>query len=174
MRKRLSALVLLATSAGCGGGPTGSGDFLESLARLLSARFVPASVTVLRGTTRPVDLEVVCDRAALNTPFGRLGIRVRLDPDHRLPEGVAATVSGSPDRSGFVLFQCTGAHADPSLAVAHVAVQVQAAPGARPTAVTLVGEVEVEPLTSAAASKDSTRAELAITVPAGEGTASTS
>ncbi|HET9317989.1 MAG TPA: hypothetical protein VFQ51_20510, partial [Vicinamibacteria bacterium] len=100
------ALGLVVALPGCGGNPNRSaGEFVESLVRLLSARFVPSTVVVPRGATRTVDFEVTCDNAALNTTFGRLGIRVRLDPERRLPPGLAATIAGSaPDPRGFSLF----------------------------------------------------------------------
>jgi hypothetical protein len=175
-RRAVPALILGAALAGCGGGPGGSSDFLESLVRLLSARFVPASISMPRGSTRAVDLEVSCDRAGLDTPFGRLGIRVKLDPESRLPLGLSGTLVnvGPLDRDGFALIPCTSATTDPNLRVAHVAVQVQAAANAPVTPATLVAFVEVEPLTPGQPSKDSTRADLAITVTGGEGTGPTS
>lgn len=174
-RRGIPSLILAAALAGCGGsGTQGANDFVESLVRLLSARFVPASLTVPRGSTRAVDLEVTCDRAGLDTPFGRLGIRVKLDPEGRLPAGVTGTMVnvGPLDSGGFALIPCTGAHPDPNLRIAHVAVQVQAAVNTPVTTATLVAFVEVEPLVRGEPSKDSTRAELAITVTAGEGSPS--
>ena len=175
-RRGIPALILAAALPGCGGGPQGASDFVESLVRLLSARFVPASITVPRGSTSAVDLEVTCDRAGLDTPFGRLGIRVKLDPDGRLPAGVTGTMVnvGPLDSGGFALIPCTGAHPDPNLRIAHVAVQVQAAANAPVTSATLVAYIEVEPLVRGEPSKDSTRAELAVTVTAGEGSGPTS
>lgn len=171
MKARILGLFLVAALPGCGGGTgTGAGDFVESLVRLLSAQFVPASVTVPRGTTRTVDFEVVCDWSGLNTAFGRLGIMVKLDPDRSLPAGVTATVvDGVPDSNGFTPFPCTGTHPNPNLRITHVAVQVRAAPLAAPTtSLTLVGFVQIEPLISGDPSKDSTRADLAITILPGD------
>jgi hypothetical protein len=169
----MSALVLCAGLAGCGGGATGADSFVESLARLLTARFVPASLAMPRGSTRTVDLEVVCDWAGLNTAFGRLGIRVRLDPDRTLPAGFSATLNRPLDTNGFAVFPCTGVHPDPNLRIAHVAVEVRSLANA-PTSATLGAFVEVEPLLSGDPSKDSTRADLAVTVTPGEGSSPTS
>jgi hypothetical protein len=56
MAKRgIPALILAVALPGCGGGPEGVSDFIELLARLLSSRFVPATITVPRGSTRAVD-----------------------------------------------------------------------------------------------------------------------
>ena len=164
------AVLLWVPLSACGGSPAGAGPFVESLVRLLDARFVPTAIAVPRGATRTVDFEVVCDKAGLDTVFGRLGIRVRLDPNRSLPVGVTATIQGgSPDAEGFVLVPCNGTHPDPNLRIAHVAVRVAAAPSTAPTSTTLVGYVEVEPLQSGEPSKDSTRADLAVTVIVGEG-----
>ncbi len=168
------ALLLWTPLSACGGGPAGAGPFVESLVRLLDARFVPTAVAVPRGATRTVDFEVVCDKAGLDTVFGRLGIRVKLDPNRTLPEGITATIPGvSTDASGFALVPCNGAHPDPNLRIAHVAVRVAAASSIAPTTTTLVGYVEVEPVVSGEPSKDSTRADLAVSVIVGEGTAPT-
>ena len=169
------ALLLAGALPGCGGNPNGlAADFVESLVRLLSARFVPSAVVVPRGATRTVDFEVTCDKAGLDTPFGRLGIRAKVDPDGRLPEGVTATLlnANSLDASGFSHYRCDGTHPDPNLRIAHLSVRVQAAANVAPMAVTLVGYVEVEPL-DPAPSKDGTRADLPITVVVGEGTSPT-
>jgi hypothetical protein len=165
LRRVAATLLLVAPLAGCGGG-----EFAESLARLLAARFVPAPASVPRGGMRTVDFEVTCDKAALDTPFGRLGLRIRLDPQHVLPVGFSAMLpnAGPADNEGFVLVPCTGAHADPQLRIAHVAVQVQVAANAAAGAATLTGYVEVEPLLQGQPSKDSTLADLAITVSASE------
>jgi hypothetical protein len=166
------ALGLLVPLPGCGGSPGGNSEFVESLVRLLSARFVPASVVVPRGASRTVDFEVTCDNAGLNTVFGRLSIRVKLDPERRLPEGVTAVFvdPSPPDASGFRLYPCNGTHADPNLRIAHLPVRVQAAGNVAPATVTLVGYVEVEPLTTGTPSKDSTLADLPVMVVVGEGT----
>lgn len=171
------ALLLVGALPGCGGNPNGgAGEFVESLVRLLSARFVPSSVVVPRAAARTVEFEVACDKAGLDTVFGRLGIRAKLDPERRLPEGVTATFvdAPSPDPSGFRLYPCTGLHPDPNLRIAHLSVRVQAAANVAPTTVTLLGYVEVEPLNPNELSKDATRADLAITVVVGEGTSPTS
>jgi hypothetical protein len=167
------AVILLTAIAGCGGN-TGASDFVESLVRLLNARFVPSSVNVPRGATRTVELEVTCDKAGLDTVFGRLGIRVKLDPLRTLPAGITATLVGAPapDGEGFSLVPCNALHNDPNLRLAVLQVRIQAAVSTAPTTTSLLGLVEVEPL-AGAPSKDSTRAELAINVPAGEGTAPT-
>ena len=166
----MTALVLAGALPGCGGSPNGvGGDFIESLVRLLSARFDPSGVAVPRGFSRTVDFEVTCDKDALDTNFGRLGIRVKLDPEHRLPEGVTATMVPGPDADGFSQVPCNGAHSNPSLRLARLPVRVQAAGNVAPVTVTLVGYVEVEPLPPAPP-KDSTRADLAVTIVVGEGT----
>jgi len=161
------AAALSAALAGCGGG-----EFAESFVRLISARFVPAGVTLPRGATRTVVFEVTCDSAALDTPFGRLGLRVKLDPQRRLPGGLSASLAtaGPTDSEGFTRIPCNGAHTDPDLRIAQVSVQLQAAADLAPMTATLTGYVEIEPLITGEPSKDSTQADLAITVSGGEGT----
>ncbi len=94
--------------------------------RLISARFVPEAVTVERGSTQRVELEVSCDRTGLNTDFGRLGIQVQLDPNRQLPAGVTTTLRGGVASSApdFASFSCEGPTPDPELLVAHIAVDV--------------------------------------------------
>jgi hypothetical protein len=167
----LSLFLLGAGLTGCGGGgPNGANDFVESLVRLLSARFVPATMNVPRGGTRTVDLEIVCDRGGLQTVFGRLALQVKLDPERSLPPGLSATLSRPLDPAGFALFPCEGTHPDPELRIAHVEVRLQTQASAPVMSATLVALVQVEPLIAGEASKDSTRANLTVTVPAGEGT----
>ena len=81
---------------------------------------------------------------------------------------------GSPSggAGGFAVFPCTDAHATPSLRIAHVEVRVRSLANA-PTSATLVALVEVEPLNVGGPSKDSTLANLGVTVTAGEGTGPT-
>ena len=161
-RARLLAAcaALAATLPGCGGG-----DFAELFVKLITARFVPPQVAASLGVHR-VELEVSCDRAGLNTPFGRLGIQIKLDPDRRLPASVTATPVGAPvGADGFTLYPCTGATADPDLKIAHVIVDVNVAGEAAPaSAITLLALIQIEPLVTGEPSKDSTTAELALTV----------
>jgi hypothetical protein len=159
-RAHAAALCLAAVLAGCGGG-----DFAESFVKLITARFVPASISPSRGSTVNVDLEVTCDRAGLNTPFGRLGVQVKLDPESRLPAGITATPQGSvPDQNGFYLYPCNTPTGDPDLLAAHVSVRIVVGAEVAAGNYTLVGFVQVEPLASGEPSKDSTTAELAIHV----------
>jgi len=153
-----AALCLAAVLAGCGGG-----DFAEQFVKLITARFVPASISPPRGSTANVDLEVSCDRAGLDTPFGRLGVQVKLDPEHRLPAGITATPQGaSPDPNGFYTFPCNTPTGSPDLRVAHVAVRIVVGAEVAATTYILVGFVQIEPLDDTEPSKDSTTAELAI------------
>ncbi|HEX6706526.1 MAG TPA: hypothetical protein VF169_17335 [Albitalea sp.] len=156
--RRLSALALAGLLAACGGG-----EFTESLVRLISARFVPAEATVAPGATRRVQLEVQCDRDALNTTFGRLGIRVRLDPSH-LPAGVTATLVGTfADAEGFSLVQCDSPSTTEGLRMTRLEVDLTASAGAAATTARLGTYIEVEPL-AGQGSKDNTSAEMAVSV----------
>jgi hypothetical protein len=169
LRRAATAFTVAATLSGCGGS-----DFVESLVRLISARFVPAESALAAGGTRRVELEVSCDREGLDTPFGRLGIQIRLDPEQQLPAGVTATLVSAemPDAEGFVLLPCRDPTADDNIRVAHVMVDLAAAADATAGASTLVALVRIEPMRSGEPSKDSTTAALAIAVTGG-GTAPT-
>jgi hypothetical protein len=162
MRLLVPWVALTATLLGCGGG-----EFAELFVKLITARFVPAQVTASLGVHR-VELEVSCDRAGLNTPFGRLGIQVKLDPDRRLPAGVTATPVGAPvGADGFATYPCTDPTATPDLKLAHVMVDVNVVGEAAPaSAITLIALIQVEPLVAGEPSKDSTTAELALAVAA--------
>ena len=162
LRRVVAALALVAVAA-CGGG-----DFAESFVKLVTARFVPAQATLLPGASVTADLEVSCDRAALDTVFGRLGVRVRLDPSHTLAGGVTATLGGVADAEGFHLFPCNSATSDPDLRVAHIPVTIAVAAGTPALATTLQAYVEVEPLLVGEPSKDNTSAQMVVTVGAVE------
>jgi hypothetical protein len=167
-RTRAAAWCLAAALAGCGGG-----DFAESFVKLVTARFVPANISPQRGSTAQVEFEVTCDHAGLDTPFGRLGLQVKLDPQARLPAGITVTPqNSSPDKNGFYPYPCTTPISNPDLRVAHVAVQVVVGAEVPAGAYTLLGFVQIEPLASGEPSKDSTTAEPAINV-AATGTPST-
>jgi len=157
-----AALCLAAVIAGCGGG-----DFAEQFVKLITARFVPASISPPRGSTAHVDFEVSCDRAGLDTPFGRLDVQIKLDPEHHLPAGITATPQRSAvDQNGFSFHRCNTPTGDPDLFVAHVAVDIVVGAEVPAGTYTLVGFVQVEPFDSTEPSKDSTTAELAIHVSA--------
>ena len=89
-----AALCLAAVLAGCGGG-----DFAEHFVKLITARFVPASISPPRGSPVQVEFEVTCDRAGLDTPFGRLDVQVKFDPEASLPAGITVAPQGgsAPD-----------------------------------------------------------------------------
>jgi hypothetical protein len=164
---------MLACLASCGSGDDLAG-VEEALAHLITARFAPSGLSVPRGATLTVDLEVLCDYNALLQ--GSLGIRGTLDPQHRLPDGLRATfvnppeITGSPiDANGVVHVPCAGSTGDPNLRVAHLPVRVEAAAGMAPTSATLLGFVEIEPERAGGPSKDTTLANLAVTVTAGSG-----
>ena len=113
---------------------------------------------------------MTCDNDALNTVFGRLGIRIKLDPNHRLPGAVSATLPGALDADGFYQTPCSTPTADPGLRIAHVPVVVNVAAGTAALSTTLEAYIEVEPLVPQP-SKDSTVAQAALTVGAGGGVA---
>ena len=157
--RRTTAATLLIALAACGGN-----DFTELLAKLITARFVPETVTLSPGAGTGVDLEITCDDAALNTQVGRLGVRYKLDPAVVVPVGVDLTFPGSVDSDGFYVVACNTASADPNLKVGHVAVAVRVAVGTPPQSAVLRVLLEVEPENNGMASKDSTSAELTIRV----------
>ena len=157
--RRTTAAMLLVALAGCGGN-----DFTELLARLITARFVPATVTLSPGASTGVDLEITCDDAALNTNFGRLGVRYRLDPAVVVPAGVGVIFPAFVDSDGFSFAACNAASPDPSLKVGHVAVIVRVAVGTPPQSGVVRVLLEVEPEIAGGQSKDSTSAGLTVRV----------
>lgn len=152
----------LATLAACGGG-----EFTELLAHLVSARFSPAAVNAPRGGSAVVALDVQCDNDALNTPFGRLGLDVTFDPQHRLPAGVTITpLGGFTTPTGAQRFNCDDATNDPNLRAVHIGVRIDVAPQLELNAVTLTALIEVERLVDQPP-KDTTSAQLAVQITGG-------
>jgi len=161
---RAVAICVLAALVGCGGG-----DFAEQFVKLITARFVPASVTLSRGSSLNVDFEITCDRDGLETAFGRLSVLVKFDPDAHLPTGITVTPLGaSPDSEGFWRYPCSSPGASAELRVEHVTVHVAVSAEAATGNYTLQGLVKIEPLDSDQPSKDSTNANLAIAVSASD------
>src|SRR5262247_1941895 len=120
-RARIATLGLLAALSACGGG----NDFLESLVKLLTARFVPSSVSAARSSAGSSQLEITCDRAGLDTTFGRLGVEIKLDPDKRLPAGISAELLGlPPDADGFSRTACNSPGSTDELRKATLPVRV--------------------------------------------------
>jgi hypothetical protein len=136
---RAMAAMLLAALAGCGGN-----GITELFVKLITARFVPATVTLSPGASTSVELEVTCDNDALNTPFGRLGLLYKLDPSVAVPAGVSATLPGLADIEGFRLVPCNAATGDPNLRLAHIPVVIAVAVGTPPQSAVLRVFVEVE------------------------------
>jgi len=159
-----AALCLATLLAGCGGG-----DFAELFVKLITARFVPASISAPRGSPVQVEFEVTCDRAGLETPFGRLGVEVKFDPDANLPAGINVAPQGGsePDAEGFRRYPCNAPGADADQRMAHVMLQIVVGTEVPAGSYTLVGFVQVEPLVSGEPSKDSTTASLTIVVSTG-------
>ncbi len=160
----ITTLGLTAALVACGGG-----DFVESLVRLISARFVPAGLLLTAGATDTLQLEISCDRDGLNTAFGRLGVFVKLDPDGVLPAyglTVTPTSGGAVDAEGFRHYDCVGPTPDPEVLITRITVQVTASATAAPATSVLVANVKVEPLSVGQGSKDGTSAEVPITVSA--------
>ena len=161
--RALLAIGLTAVLASCGGG-----EFAELFVKLISARFNPVAVSMTPASTRTVELEVTCDRAGLDTPFGRLGVRIKLDRNRTLPSGVTAVPMGSvPDRDGSSLYPCATPTANADLRVARIQIQLTTGTLVPSLTTALNAYVEVEPLVQGAPSKDNTEAQLAITVTAG-------
>jgi hypothetical protein len=165
-RWRAGALILAACAAlgACGGGGDGDG-LAELLAPLIRARFVPPALALVRGATQRVELEVTCDRDGLDTVFGRLNIEVRLDPDHKLPASLSARLLDSaPNPEGYAGYPCNAPLADPNLRLAHVPVEIVTSAEAAAGSFSLVALVRIEPLVRGEPSKDSTLAELALSL----------
>lgn len=157
-RAPLSALALVTVLAACGGG-----EFAELFVRLITARFVPAEIVVARGSTQRVELEVTCDRDALDTPFGRLDVEVRFDPPP--PAGIVASFPGATlTADGYAQADCNDPTADPALRIARIPVDIGVATTSEVVAWSAVARVRIEPLTSGDPSKDETLAELAVRV----------
>lgn len=159
-RRVTAGLALCALLAACG-----SGGLAELLVKLITARFEPSELTLGRGSTQRVALQVTCDLEGLNTPFGRLDVQVRFDPDRLLPPGLQALpVGADPDPEGWRGYPCSDPHPDPSLRAATIAIDVSASAESTLTDETLLAVVRLEPLGAGEAPKDTTTAELVLRV----------
>lgn len=163
--KFLAMAVLLAL-AGCGG-PTA-----EALARLIEARFLPETQTVERGTTQRVTLEIRCSDG-LESPFGRLGVEMRVDASTSL--GLRATTIGTtPGLSGgysegFEKTPCRQSTGADGISQALVPVDVSADAAMAPGTYVLRMRVQVEPISDDDLPKDQTFADLTVVVTAPPG-----
>jgi hypothetical protein len=158
-RHRPWPVFAIAALTACGGG-----EFTELLAHLLSARFTPSEVSVPRGGSAVVQLDVQCDYDALNALTNRLRIELTLDPQHRLPAGVTVTpLGGEPSGTGAQRYRCDDATNDPALRAAHIGVRIDVAPQAEVNAATLLALLEIEPILDQPP-KDSTTAQLAVQI----------
>lgn len=161
---KLFALSCALSLSGCGG------EVAELLTKQITARFVPSQTTVAAGSTRTVELEVICSFAGLESPFGRLALNASLARGGNLPPGVTAALVGgdapSPPVPGYRRFRCTDPHPDPALRVAHIPVQITAAPGTAAQVLSLLAYVEIEPLRDGEPPKDATTATLDVVVTA--------
>lgn len=160
-RRVAAGLALCTLLAACG-----SGGLAELLVKLITARFEPSEVTLVRGTTQRVQLQVTCDLEGLGTSFGRLDVQIRLDPDRTLPAGIQAVplLGEEPDAEGWRGYRCIDPHPDPSLRAATIEVDLSSSADTSAADVTLLAVLRVEPETPADAPKDTTLAELAVRV----------
>jgi hypothetical protein len=157
-RRVAAGLALCALMAACG-----SGGLAELLVKLITARFERSEVTLARGTTQRVALQVTCDLEGLNTPFGRLDVQVRFDPSRLLPPGLQVVPVGQdPDSEGWRTYPCEDPHPDPSLRAATIDIEVSAGAESTLTDETLLAVVRIEPLRPVDAPKDTTTAELVV------------
>lgn len=166
-RRCLPILAIFALLAGCG-------DETEELfVRLVVAEFEPEAATLIVGSTTTLSLRVTADDDGLESDFGRLGIRVKLDPHDLLPDGITAVPldEESRDDEGYYYYDCDepAEAAGQSVVVVPVRFTVDAA--FAPTELALLAYVDIEPISSGDPSPDSTTDEMPITVvPGGFGT----
>ncbi|MBL0093697.1 MAG: hypothetical protein IPP50_15980 [Piscinibacter sp.] len=159
----LAALGLLAA---CGG------QVAESLARLIEARFVPATQAVERGTTQRVTLEIRCSDG-IESPFGRLGVEMRVDAATSL--GLQATTIGTTAgrpggySEGFQKTPCRQPTGADGISEALVPMDVSADAAMAPGTYVLRMRVQVEPISTGDLPKDQTFADLTVVVTAPPG-----
>lgn len=160
------AAVLLALTA-CGG------PVAEALARLIEARFIPGTQTVERGTTQRVTLEIRCSDG-LDSPFGRLGVEMRVEEATR-PAGLqAVTIGTTPGNpfgysNGFQKARCGAAFDDEEVSEVLVPVDISADATMAPGTYVLRMRVQVEPVGTGDLPKDQTFADLSVVVTAPPG-----
>jgi hypothetical protein len=151
--------------AGC------KGPAAELLVRLIEARFTTDSLTVERGTTRRVTLEIRCSDA-LESPFGRLGVEMRVEDPGQLAGLQAVTIGTDPSTysPGFWLADCRDPTGAAGISQALVPVDVTADAAMAPGTYTLRIRVQVEPVSRGDFPKDQTFADLrvVVTAPPGE------
>jgi hypothetical protein len=154
----------MAGLTGCGEDEAG-----EPFVRLIVAEFEAGSTTVSAGTSRTLILKVTADNSGLDSDFGRLGIRVKLDPNHDLGEGVTAEPLDAigVDDEGHHLYPCTEPAEAPGQSKVDVVVRITVAPGTTTHTETLLAYVDIEPLAEGEPSPDATTDELAIVVTPG-------
>ena len=160
-RQRATAVIALcALVAACG-----NGGLAELLVKLITASFDPSAVTLVRGTSQRVLLQVTCDDDGMFAPSGRLKVQVRLDPDRTLPTGLQAAPSGEERVvDGWSEYLCKGPHPDPRLRAVSIPVDLSASAETVPVDFTLLAVVRIEPERPVEAPKDTTLAELALRV----------
>lgn len=168
-RQRVAPALLLAALgllAAC------SGPVAEALARLIEARFIPATQTVERGTTQRVTLEVRCSDG-VESPFGRLGVEMRVDATSSpgLQATTIGTVPGTPGgySEGFQTAPCRQPTGADGVTQALVPVDVSADAAMAPGTYVLRMRVQVEPVAVGELPKDQTFADLAVVVTAPPG-----
>jgi len=118
-RCSVTALLLVAI-AGCGGG---------GLARVVTARVIPATVTLSPGVSTSVELEVSCYSDGSTATFKGFIVNYRLDPSVSVPAGISATFAGSADSRGFYTGACDTATTDPNHWIARIPIVIAVAAG---------------------------------------------
>jgi hypothetical protein len=168
---RAAATLALSTAAllGCGGGAGYSEGIAPFLVALIRAEFSATTLSLPAGASSTVRLTVRCDRDELNYPFGRLRVGVRLDPDGLLPAGIQATVAQAPHTviDGIDYHRCIADTLDPAVKQRELDVTLTAATDVAPGSYVLQALLQLEPERAGEPSRDSTLAELNLSIPVG-------
>ncbi len=161
--RSLPILAIFTLVAGCG-------DETEELfVRLVVAEFQPEATTLIVGSTTTLSLQVTADDDGLQSDFGRLGIRVKLDPHDMLPDGITAVPldERSRDDEGYYYYDCDEPAETAGQSVVVVPVRFTVDAAFAPTELALLAYVDIEPISVNDPSPDSTTDEMSITVVAG-------
>lgn len=169
MRAAATLALCAATLIGCGGGAGYSEGIAPFLVALIRAEFSATTLSLPAGASSTVRLTVRCDRDELNYPFGRLRVGVRLDPDGLLPTGIQATVAQTPDAviDGIDYHRCIDDTLDPEVKLLVLDVILTVTADTAAGSHVLQALLQLEPERAGEPSRDSTLAELNLSIPIG-------